>query len=133
MFDELTARRQANRGSRTGGVNAHPATLRNSCSAGMIRCGWRLFGTSRRNHTVTYYCPAPQEQTAVAPTPTPSTPNRLPQRETVLDAVAAFYAERLFGPRRRELLAAELAGPGDHARTANLRATGRTPQGWERV
>jgi len=119
MFDELTARRQANRGSRPGGgANAHPATMRSYLFRGMIRCGCgrRLFGTSRRNHTVTYYLCWPRKNNRGRPDTHAEHPKTVYLNEkTALDAVAAFYAERVFGPRRRELLAAELAGLDDHA------------------
>jgi hypothetical protein len=79
-------------------------------------CGRRLFGTSRRNNTVTYYLCWPRKNNRGRPDTHAEHPKTVYlNEETALDAVAAFYAERVFGPRRRELLAAELAGLDDHA------------------
>ena len=116
MFDDLTARRNNNRGSRDGsGANTHPATTRTYLFRGMIHCGCqrRLTGAPRRNNTATYYLCWPRKDNRGRPDKHADHPKTVYINETaVLDAVSTFYAERVFGPQRRELLAADL---DDHA------------------
>jgi site-specific DNA recombinase len=127
MFDEMTARRAANRGSRPGGTtNTHPATTRTYLFRGMIHCGCRrrLNGTQRRKHTITYYQCWPRSNNRGRPDKLTGHPKTVYINETaVLAAVSTFYAERVFGRQRRELMADALAGLDDH--TARQRETDR--------
>lgn len=117
MFDELNARRQAKRGSRDGNEpNTHPATRRTYLLRGMVHCpcGRRLYGQQR--HHATYYVCWPRGNNRGRPETYPGHPKTLYIGEAaLLDAVSAFYGDRVFGPHRRELLTAEIASADDRA------------------
>ncbi|TGA95460.1 recombinase family protein [Streptomyces sp. MZ04] len=117
MFDELAVRRQAKRGSRDGNaLNKHPATRRTYVLRGMIHCacGRRLFGNHR--HRTTYYTCWPRANNRGRPDVYAGHPKTLYINEAdLLEAIGAFFADRVFGPQRRALLAADL-------RNADVRA-----------
>ena len=125
MFDEMTARRQAKRGSRAGGEkNSHPATRRTYLLRGMVlcSCGRRMFGTQRRE--CAYYLCWPRNNNRGRPDKHAEHPKTIYLREdALLDAASRFFADRIFGPQRRELLAAELDSIDD--REAQQRHTER--------
>jgi site-specific DNA recombinase len=120
MFDELTVRRTAKRGSRDGGEpRNHPSTRRTYALRGMVfcRCGRRMFGNHRRGHT--YYTCWPPNNNRGRPDTYAGHPKTVYLREdALLDAVSRFFAERVFGPHRRDLLAAELASVDTRAARA---------------
>ncbi|WP_255375868.1 zinc ribbon domain-containing protein [Saccharomonospora sp. CUA-673] len=115
MFDEMTAQRQAKRGSRAGGdKNAHPATRRSYLLRGMVlcACGRRMFGNQRRNSA--YYMCWPRNNNRGRPDTYAGHPKTVYLREdAILDAVSRFFADRVFGQQRRGLLAAELDSVDD--------------------
>ncbi|RMI33572.1 recombinase family protein [Nocardia stercoris] len=117
IYDELAARRQARRGSRDGNSrNTHPATRRTYVLRGMVFCGCgrRMFGTYR--HDSGYYMCYPRGNNRGRPDKYADHPKALYLREdAVLDALTRFFADRVFGPHRRDLLAADLAGIDDRA------------------
>lgn len=115
MFDELNARRQTKRGSRDGNEkNTHPATARTYVLRGMVfdSCGRRMFGSQRGERA--YYLCWPRNNNRGRPDNYPDHAKTVYIRESkLLDAIAAFYADRVFGPHRRAILAAELATVDD--------------------
>jgi site-specific DNA recombinase len=117
MYDELAERRQANRGSRDGGApNTHPQTRRTYVLRGMLlhACNRRMFGKHRDG--ITYYSCQPQANNRGRPDTYAGHPRTVYLREdAILGAVSAFLSDRVFGPERRELLAAELASVDDRA------------------
>ncbi|MGW5689599.1 recombinase family protein, partial [Streptomyces asiaticus] len=100
MIDELTARRQAKRGSRDGNEpNTHPQTRRTYVLRGMIQCacGRRMSGNQR--HRTTYYVCWPRANNRGRPETYPGHPKtRYVGESAVLEVVTAFYADRIFGP-----------------------------------
>ncbi|WP_236793284.1 recombinase family protein [Amycolatopsis sp. GM8] len=112
MYDEMTARRQARRGSRDGNAkNTHPQTNRTYVLRGMVFCGCgrRMFGGER--HNAAYYLCWPRNNNRGRPDKHAGHPKTVYLREdALLDAVSRFFADRVFGPQRRETLAADLAG-----------------------
>ncbi|MFD5696839.1 recombinase family protein [Streptomyces lasiicapitis] len=110
MFDELVARRQDKRGSRDGNaLNKHPATRRTYVLRGLIHCacGRRLFGNHR--HRTTYYSCWPRANNRGRPDVYAGHPATLYINEAdLLEAIGAFFADRVFGPERRALLVADL-------------------------
>ncbi|MQB01402.1 MAG: hypothetical protein GEU78_14110, partial [Actinobacteria bacterium] len=117
MFDELVARRQARRGSRDGNTkNAHPATRRTYLLRGMVfcPCGRRMHGNNR--HGAAYYQCWPRNNNRGKPSAYHDHPKAVYLREdAILDAIGRFFTDRVFGPDRRHLLAADLDQTDDHA------------------
>jgi DNA invertase Pin-like site-specific DNA recombinase len=117
MYDVLNARRQAKRGSRDGNdKNTHPETRRTYVLRGIVFCGCgrRMFGNHR--HNAAYYMCWPRNNNRGRPDKYAGHPKATYIREdAVLDAVARFFADRVFGPQRREILAADLAGIDNRA------------------
>ncbi|WP_275294602.1 recombinase family protein [Amycolatopsis sp. La24] len=115
MYDELNARRRARRGSRgDNDLNVHPQTLRTYVLRGMVFCGCgrRMAGTVR--HEMAYYTCWPKANNRGRPDTYSDHPKAVYLRESaILDAVSRFVAERVFGPRRREILAEDLGGLDD--------------------
>jgi hypothetical protein len=115
MYDELSARRAAKRGSRDGNQpNTHPKTRRTYVLRGMVfhHCGRRMYGNHR--HQSAYYMCHPMSNNRGRPDKYAGHEKAAYIREDlILDAVSAFYADRIFGPHRRELLAADLATVDD--------------------
>jgi site-specific DNA recombinase len=115
LYDELAARRAAKRGSRDGNsLNTHPATRRTYVLRSMVvhGCGRRMYGNHR--HGSTYYMCNPASNNRGRPDKHAGHEKAAYIREdAVLDAVSAFYADRVFGPHRRDLLAADLATVDD--------------------
>jgi site-specific DNA recombinase len=120
MYDELRARATARRGVREDGTNPHPQTRRTYLLRGMARCwcGRRMNGTERRNRSrpqgYTYYQCHPRTNNRGRPDRYHRTVTYL-REDAVLDAVARFYADRVFGPDRVAALTAELATVEDRA------------------
>jgi site-specific DNA recombinase len=74
MYDELSQRRNAKRGSRDGSErNRHPQTRRTYVLRGMVlcACGRRMFGNHQDG--LTYYACQPGPTTKAAPRSTPGT------------------------------------------------------------
>ncbi|GAA3582093.1 hypothetical protein GCM10022222_78620 [Amycolatopsis ultiminotia] len=117
MYDESNARREARRGSRADNEpNVHPQTRRTYMLRGMVFCGCgrRMFGTHR--HNTAYYMCWPKNNNRGRPDTYAGHPKAIYLREpSILDAVSQFLADRVFGPRRRAILAADLDGLDDRA------------------
>ncbi|MFJ4790051.1 recombinase family protein [Streptomyces sp. NPDC088794] len=117
MYDELAERRHAKRGSRDGNaLNVHPETRRTYVLRGMLlhACDRRMFGKHRDG--ITYYSCQPQANNRGRPDAYEGHPKTVYLREdAILEAISAFLSDRVFGPERRELLAAELASVDDRA------------------
>ncbi len=117
MYDELIGRRQARRGSRDGSdKNSHPLTIHSYAFRGRLHCecSRRMQGAPRRGHV--YYQCWPRGNNRGRPDAYAGHPKTIYIREdAVLDAVSQFYADRVFGALRQELLAADIAGIDDRA------------------
>ncbi len=117
MYDELNARRQARKGSRADNdLNQHPQTRRTYVLRGMVFCGCgrRMYGNHRHNRA--YYMCWPKNNNRGRPDTYAGHAKAIYLREeALLDAVAVFLAERVFGPERRGILAADLDGLDHHA------------------
>jgi site-specific DNA recombinase len=115
MYDEMRATSSARRGSRAGNEkNTHPATQRTYLLRGMVFCGCgrRMFGNFRHEHT--YYTCWPRHNNRGRADNYEGHPKAVYLREdAVMDAVSRFFADRVFGPQRRVMLAADLAGVDD--------------------
>jgi len=113
-------------GSRTrAGANSHPQTSRSYPLRSYVFCDLcdrRMFGKTRHQHAY-YACqPDPHHHNGRAGW-YPAHPASLWVREdTLLDLVHAFFAERILGPGRHDLLRTQLAvhadRQDDHARSA---------------
>lgn len=115
MFDEFRARAEARRGSRGDAaiLNRHPQTRRSYLLRGWAHCwcGRRMNGNQRRNrrhpHGYTYYQCWPRANNR-------GRADRYHRQavyireDALLDALARFYADRVFGPHRAAALAADL-------------------------
>ncbi len=116
MYDELNARRAAKRGSRDGNKpNTHPQTRRTYILRGLVfhGCGRRMSGNHRHNSV--YYMCHPRANNRGRPDKYAGHEKAAYIREdAVLDAVSSFYADRVFGPDRRDLLTADLTAVDDH-------------------
>ena len=125
MFDELTTRRAANRGSRSAdGPRDHPSTRRTYVLRSMLfcQCGRRMHGAERRG--IAYYQCWPKNNNRGRPDKYEGHPATVYVGErALLEQIAAFYSERVFGPERAALIAADLSGIDDRATRA--RATER--------
>ncbi|MCE7001664.1 recombinase family protein [Kibdelosporangium philippinense] len=116
MYDELNARRQANRGSRDGNdPNTHPETRRTYVLRGLVfhGCGRRMFG-SHRHHSAYYSCQPRANNRGRLDKYAGHEKAAYIREDLILQAVSAFYADRVFAPDRRDLLAADLATVEDH-------------------
>jgi hypothetical protein len=74
-------------------------------------CDRRMYGNHRHNST--YYMCHPSRTTGDGRTSTPDEKAAYIREDDVLGAVSRLYEERVFGPHRRELLAADLATVND--------------------
>ncbi len=121
MFDELTGRRTARRGSRADGTtNQHPQTNRTYLFRGRVvhSCGRRMIGDFRKGRP-TYYLCWPRKNNRGVADPHADLPTAVRIREDeLLDAVGRFFAERIFGPDRTSILEADLATVDDTAARA---------------
>ncbi len=115
MYDELNARRATRRGSRDDNTpNAHPETLRTYVFRGLLfcHCGRRMNGNVR--HQSAYYMCWPKNNNRGRPDKYAGHPKAVYLREdAVLDAVSRFFADRVLGPNRRTILAADLSTVDD--------------------
>ena len=126
LFEAASPVGRRRQGSRTrAGANSHPQTSRSYPLRSYVFCDLydrRMFGKTRRQHAY-YACqPDPHHHDGRAGW-YPAHPASLWVREdTLLDLVHAFFAERILGPSRHDLLRTQLAvravRPDDHARTA---------------
>ncbi len=112
MYDELIGRRRSKERSRASNApNSHPQTKRTYLFRGVIYCpcGRRMVGEIR--HGRPYYLCRPSNNNRGRPDNYLGHPKTLYLREdALLDAVTAFFADRVFGPERRAILDAQLAG-----------------------
>jgi site-specific DNA recombinase len=113
LFEAAAATAQVRQGSRTAsGPSRHPQASRpyplRSCVVCEL-CGRRMFGKTRRD--LAYYaCEPDQRHRAQRSAWQPGHPASLWVRQDIrLDVVHGFFADHMFGPARRELLAAQLA------------------------
>ncbi|MDX8028811.1 recombinase family protein [Lentzea sp. BCCO 10_0856] len=111
MYDELSANRRKRRGSREGNaLNVHPETLRTYLYRALLfcQCGRRMNGTVR--HDATYYTCWPKNNNRGRPDKySGHRKAEYIRQDDVMSAVSQFLAERIFGPERRAMLAADLS------------------------
>ncbi|MGH3519593.1 MAG: recombinase family protein [Haloechinothrix sp.] len=118
MYDEINARRRARQGSRIGdALNSHPATRRSYILRGIVYCvcGRRMCGDRKRDNTYHLCWPPKNNRNATDI----SHQSAIRVREAaVIKAVCDFYADRVFGQSRQEILNADLANMDDSANRA---------------
>jgi len=113
LFEAAAAIGGTRRGSRTDpGRSRHPQASRSYPLRSYViceLCDRRMFGKTRRG--LAYYaCEPDRRHHAQRAGWYPGHPSSLWVREDILlGIVHGFFAERIFGPRRRDLLAAQLA------------------------
>lgn len=117
MYDEIQAMRQTERGVRGGSeLNTHPDTQRTYLFRSRVHCFChrRMRGVERKR--LTYYQCWLKGNNRGRPELYESHPKTVLVRETgILEAVSAFYADRVFGPQRRELFLTDLTHRDDTA------------------
>lgn len=127
MYDEINNHAQDNKGVRaqqdktTRPITHHRYVLRSMifCS-----CGRRLYGCQRSSGS--YYLCTPKKNNRGRPDTFSDHPKTIYMREKpVLDAVARFFAERVFGPDRRTMLQAEVSSIDDRAASDRAAEQGR--------
>ncbi|MFG2941762.1 recombinase family protein [Streptomyces sp. NPDC048282] len=115
MYDENVAQRDDEHGTRNGnGLNAHPRTRRTYVFRGRVHCfcDRRMRGVERKR--ITYYQCWPKGNNRGRPQVYADHPKTVNIRETaLLEAVGAFFGDRVFGPQRRELFFADLSSRDD--------------------
>ncbi len=118
LFDGINSDRTKNRGSRNNDtLNNHPLTKRKYLLRGRVHhsCGRRMTGDMKPKKPVYYLC-WPRKNNQATPDLHPGLPTSIRVREDeLLEAICRFYADRLFGTRRRAILEAELGGVEDAA------------------
>jgi site-specific DNA recombinase len=126
LFEAAAATARVRQGSRSDpGLSRHPQAARSYPLRSYIfceLCGRRMFGKTRRD--LAYYaCEPDQRHHAQRSAWQPGHPASLWVREDILlDVVHGFFAERIFGPDRRDLLAAQLASHAAPAETPDRAA-----------
>ncbi|SEE25578.1 Site-specific DNA recombinase [Amycolatopsis lurida] len=118
MFDELTSRRETRRGSRADDQpNSNPSAERTYLFRGMVvhSCGRRMAGDTKHNRLFYYLCwPGKNNRGDTGPHAGLPAAIRLREDE-LLEAVSAFYSDRLFSPERRGIIETDLATVDDSA------------------
>jgi Recombinase len=126
LFEAAAATSRVRQGSRTAsGPSRHPQAARSYPLRSYVvceLCGRRMFGKTRRD--LAYYaCEPDQRHHAQRSSWQPGQPASLWVREDILlDVVHGFFAERIFGPDRRKLLATQLASHAAPAETPDRSA-----------
>ncbi|HEX5116645.1 MAG TPA: recombinase family protein [Pseudonocardiaceae bacterium] len=127
MYDELNARRQAKRGSRSdNNPNSHRETRHTYVFRSMVfcSCGRRMCGNPR--HDTAYYMCAPRNNNRGRPDKYAGHEKSLYIREdAIMDAVSRFFAYRVFGKDRRAILEAELSTLDDRVEREQEAERGR--------
>ncbi|WP_323809150.1 recombinase family protein [Kitasatospora acidiphila] len=104
-----------------GTLHSHPATQRSYLLRSYVRCeicGRRMFGKFSKGRE--YYCCQPKTREEVeGPGHEPHPTAVWISGKALTDLVHTFFAERIFGPDRHKLLAAELRPPEAHAVAPN--------------
>lgn len=117
MFDEFNARSTARQGSRDGaGLKNDPRATRTYRLRRRVicDCGRRMIGNPR--HGITYYRCHPENNNRGRPDKYAGHPATIYMREDlIMNQVNRFFADRVFGPRRRELFLTDLAEVDDTA------------------
>ncbi len=117
MYDELWTRRQARRGSRNGNEeNTHPSTTRKYMFRGILFCGCtRRMDGGIRPGGIYYRCWPRGNNRGRADNYADHPKTVYVREDAILDAVSRFFAERVFGAHRSQILAADLDKFDDHA------------------
>ncbi|WP_238412395.1 recombinase family protein [Saccharothrix deserti] len=122
MFDELIATRTQRQGSRDGtGLKKDPRVRRTYLLRRRVLCdcGRSMIGMVRSAGIIYYRC-HPAGNNRGRPDKHEGHPPTVYVREDlILDRLDAFFTERVFGPRRRELLLADINN-GDDTRSQEL-------------
>jgi hypothetical protein len=115
MYDDIAARIGGRRAASPGDKkNTHPLTRRTYLLRSMVVCGCgrRMYGC--RRHDDSYYLCKPDRNNKKRPDGYPDHTLYV-REENILDAVTRFFGDRVFGPDRRAILAADLGSVDDHA------------------
>lgn len=110
MWEAVQAKRTIRQGSRMGGKNSHPATLRTYVLRYYVhhrQCHKRMFGKTRKGYG--YYTCQPQLDRVGNPEAYADHPPTVYVREdALLECVQTFFNERVFGSDRAVLLRHQL-------------------------
>jgi site-specific DNA recombinase len=118
-FEAAAAVPRVREGSRSGaGLNEkHPETKRSYVLRSYVICdvcGCRIFGKTNRAKSPYYVCQPSLNLGADAVRRHPNHPPTVWVREdALLDGIAGFFNDRVFGPRRKELLKADFSAIDD--------------------
>ncbi|HEY8980845.1 MAG TPA: recombinase family protein, partial [Streptomyces sp.] len=115
MYDENARLRETERGVRRGNnLNSHPATRRTYLFRGRMHCFCRRRMRGVERKSLVYYQCWPKGNNRGRLDLYADHPKTVNVRETsLLEAVGAFYVDRVFGPQRRELFLADLSSRDD--------------------
>ncbi|MDQ3785675.1 MAG: recombinase family protein [Actinomycetota bacterium] len=118
LFDAIQTMGEEKQGSRDGaGLKKDPRAKRTYRFRGRVRCdcGRRMIGNPR--HNTTYYRCHPENNNRGRPDKYAGHPATIYMREDlIMTEVSKFFAERVFGPGRRELFLSDLDEVDDSAR-----------------
>ncbi|MHB8296094.1 MAG: recombinase zinc beta ribbon domain-containing protein [Acidimicrobiales bacterium] len=123
LFDAAAAVAAERQGSRHGANSnaAHPDTKRAYLLRSLVvceACGRRMFGKTRRHYTY-YSCQPGLNHVGKAAERFPEHPKSVwVRQDALLPGIAEFFTQRIFGARRKELLAADLGEVDHRAETA---------------
>jgi hypothetical protein len=116
IWQEVQEIAKSRQGSRMAGANPHPATRRTYALRHYVHhvsCDKRMFGKSRKG--LAYYCCSPQLDRVGNPQDYADHPRTVYVREDrLLDCVQTFFAQRVLGRDRAELLRHQMDKQGTH-------------------
>jgi hypothetical protein len=108
LFEAASTVGRFRQGSRSEpGLNRHPAALRTYVMRSYLvcdLCGRRMYGSTKRKYTY-YRCAVNAKNHGHQPWFPSHPPNLLIREDLLLDPVARFFTQRVFGPNRKILLA----------------------------
>jgi site-specific DNA recombinase len=113
LFDAVTADARSGQGSRgTGDPARHPRTKRSYLLRSFVVCDVcerTMTGVTRRGNTAYYACKTEPHQHRDAAWFADHPRSIYVREDAIAEAVHAFFADRIFGPQRRDLLEADLS------------------------
>jgi site-specific DNA recombinase len=112
LFDAVTADARSRQGSRgTGDSALHPRMKRSYLLRSFVVCDVcerTMTGVTRRAHMAYYACKTEPHQHRDAPWLADHPRSIYVREDAIADAVLGFFADRIFGPQRRDHLEADL-------------------------
>ena len=114
LFEAASTVGRFRQGSRPeAGPNSHPATARTYVFRSYLfcdLCSRRMYGSTKRHYTY-YRCAINEQNHGHLPWYPSHPPNLLIREDVLLDPIARFFTQRVFGPNRKILLADTLPTP----------------------